>query len=467
MTAIWWIRRDLRLHDNQALQAAWQSGGRVVPVFIQDAQLLGPAAPLRKAFLWAGLHALDAGLRRLGSRLILRTGDPLDVLQQVMQETGAGHIYTEEDYSPYALRRDRRVAAALPLSLLPGVTVLHPGSVRKPDGRPYTVFTPFSRAWKAGAVSLITALSPLPAPQHLDSPGELASEAWPAIEDAPGFPSGELEAQRRLESFCAWPLYAYADRRNRLDLDGTSALSPYLRFGMISARQALLSAQAARWATDERGEQISVDTWVNELIWREFYIAILYHFPEVLRAAFQPGMRQINWRDAPWELQAWKDGLTGYPVVDAAMRQLRQTGWMHNRGRMIVASFLVKDLLVNWQEGERWFMRNLVDGHPAANNGGWQWVAGVGTDAAPYFRIFNPVLQGQKFDPAGEYVRRWVPELAQVPAKWIHRPWEMPAQVQRACGVQIGKDYPLPVIDRAAVRERTLSAYQHSRLLAG
>ena len=245
-----------------------------------------------------------------------------------------------------------------------------------------------------------------------------------------------------------------------MDLEGTSQLSPYFRFGMLSARRAANEVfqliHSARDANSLKGCQ----TWLNELIWREFYTSILYHFPNVQKEAFQEKMRGISWRQSEEDLQRWKDGLTGYPVVDAAMRQLSQTGWMHNRARMIAASFLVKDLLINWQEGESWFMENLLDGDPASNNGGWQWTAGVGTDAAPYFRIFNPVSQGKKFDPRGDYVRRYLPELRKVPAQFIHEPWLMPLDVQQAAGAIIGRDYPGPMVDHSKVRIQTLAAYK-------
>ncbi len=276
----------------------------------------------------------------------------------------------------------------------------------------------------------------------------------------PGFPAGEAEARRRLSAFLAGPIFDYRETRDRMDLDGTSQLSPYLRFGMVSIRQAVISAvQAIEQAPDAQA-RAGADAWLNELIWRDFYRSILHRHPAVLDTAFKPGMRAIPWRDAPGDLRAWQQGQTGYPVVDAAMRQLAATGWMHNRARMIAASFLVKHLLINWQEGERWFMQQLIDGDPASNNGGWQWVAGTGTDAAPYFRIFNPILQGRKFDPMGNYVRRWVPELSSVPDRHIHAPWEMTAAEQRDCGVIIGRHYPAPIVEHAFARARVLAAYR-------
>ena len=245
-----------------------------------------------------------------------------------------------------------------------------------------------------------------------------------------------------------------------MDLDGTSRLSPYLRFGMISARQCAVAALEAMAAAPDEAARQGAETWLNELIWREFYMAILYHFPNVLQEAFRPELRAIPWSNDPAQFAAWCEGRTGYPVVDAAMRQLVETGWMHNRARMIVASFLVKDLLIDWRWGERFFMQHLIDGDPAANNGGWQWTAGVGTDAAPYFRVFNPTLQAAKFDPDGAYVRRWLPELARVPDKHIHAPWLMPLDVQRTAGCVIGQGYPAPIVEHGAARDRVLAAYK-------
>jgi deoxyribodipyrimidine photo-lyase len=465
--SIWWIRRDVRLHDNPALAAALERGRSIVPLFILDPALLASpsASPGRTAFLFEGLRTLDRDLRARGGRLVVRRGRPDRVLGTVLQETGAQTIVTQDDGSPYARRRDALVAAHLPLRLVGGLTVLPPDRVAKPDGAPYTVFTPFRLAWEAAAAT--EHLAPTAPPVRISVPAAVATVGIPAPDrrfDA--FPPGEAAARKRLEAFTAGggaPIYRYAEARDRVDLDGTSRLSPYLRFGMVSAREVLAAAQRAMRAAPDAAARRSVSAYIGELIWREFYMAILRHFPHVLGQEFRPGMRAIRWDDDPEALEAWQTGRTGYPIVDAAMRQLVQTGWMHNRVRMIVASFLVKDLLVDWRHGERHFMRLLLDGDPAANNGGWQWTAGVGTDAAPYFRVFNPVLQGRRADPHGAYVRRWVPELARVPDRYVHEPWTMSAEVQRAAGCRIGHDYPAPIVDHAAARARALGRYREAR----
>ena len=460
---IWWIRRDLRIIDNAALRAALETGAPVLPVFILDPVLMKDNALPRQAFLLDGLRQLRTSLESRGSTLVIRQGQPVAVLQALVQETQASAIFAEEDYSPYARHRDAVVAAALPLEWVMGVTIQHPSVVQKSDGSPYTVFTPFSKAWKTlPGPGLHIWLPPKKLPDFQD----LDSVPIPDTDPVPGFPASEAEAHRRLEDFIHNRIGGYANGRNRLDLDGTSALSPYLRFGMLSAHHAWAAAREALAQAETSEARRGIETWINELIWREFYNAILYHFPDVLKRAFRPAMRNIPWRKSPQDLKAWQTGHTGYPVVDAAMRQLLHTGWMHNRGRMIVASFLVKDLLIDWQEGERWFMQHLVDGDPAANNGGWQWTAGVGTDAAPYFRIFNPILQSKKFDPQGMYIRRWVPELAQVPDKFIHEPWLMPQEVQQSSQCKMGQDYPMPIVDHQQARQRTLDAYAQAKIAA-
>ncbi|MEY2818110.1 MAG: deoxyribodipyrimidine photolyase [Chloroflexota bacterium] len=444
MTNIWWIRRDLRLTDNAALHSALESGS-VLPVFILDPAFEN-LSPRRKSFLYEGLSALDKDLRKRGSYLVIRKEKPIDALRHLFDEVKAEAIYAEEDYTPYARRRDGLIQKLLPLRLVQGQTVHHPKNVLKQDGRPYTVYTPYSKVWKAQ----LTKIKLLPAPETLNTPKGIHSEPMPAFTSNFIFPAGEAEALRRLDQFTQSTISKYHDDRNRMDLDGTSSLSPYIRFGMVGLRQTVDASRSTQH-TNSKGAEI----WLNELIWREFYIQILYHFPYVAKTSFNRSLANIPWRNNAKEFGAWKRGETGVPVVDAAMRQLKETGWMHNRARMIVASFLVKDLLIDWRWGEDWFMQNLLDGDIAPNNGGWQWTAGTGTDAAPYFRIFNPVLQSAKFDPNGDYIRKWVPELEKINAKQIHAPWEYDLKVS---------GYPSePIVDREVVKERTLNAYSISK----
>lgn len=444
MTNIWWIRRDLRLTDNAALHSALEAG-TTLPVFILD-PAFDNLSPRRKSFLYEGLSALDKDLRRRNSYLVIRKGKPVDALRQLFDELKADTIYAEEDYTPYARKRDALIQKVLPLQLLQGQTVHHPKSILNKDGRPYTVYTPYSKAWKAQ----LTGIKLYPTPEKINTPKNVRSEPLPSFTPNLLFPAGESEALSRLDQFTNLRIANYADDRNRMDLDGTSALSPYIRFGMIGLRQAVHASLSTQHVNSKGAE-----TWLNEIIWREFYIQILYHFPYVAKTAFNRSLANIPWRNKLSEFEAWKRGETGVPVVDAAMRQLKETGWMHNRARMIAASFLVKDMLIDWRWGESWFMENLLDGDIAPNNGGWQWTAGTGTDAAPYFRIFNPALQSAKFDPNGDYIRKWVPELRRLNVKQIHTPWEYKIRVA---------GYPSePIVNREIVKERTLNAYQKSK----
>lgn len=471
--ALWWIRRDLRLHDNQALAEALRHARTVVPVFVLDPALFGSARQSRRRvqFLLASLASLDQDLRARGARLVVRRGDPLDVLVQLVRELQAVGVFAEADYTPYAQRRDARVKERVPLRLCPGLTLVHPGEVRAAPGRPYTVFTAFARGWWRRLGTSVG--EPIPAPQRLLPFEDVPSEAIEA--DAGAFSLGrfqpsEAAARARLVAFCSGddpPIYRYGAERNRLDGAGTSQLSPYLRFGMVSVRSAWWSAYQSRERAPDEQARSSIQAWLNELVWREFYISVLFEFPHVLRDSLRQEFQFFDWEDDPAALAAWQQGLTGYPAVDAAMRQLAAEGWISNRARMLVASFLTKDLLLDWRLGERWFFEQLIDGDPAANNGGWQWSAGTGTDAAPYFRVFNPVLQGERYDPGGHWVRTWVPELRRVPDRFVHRPWEMPEELQRASGCRIGRDYPRPIVNHGAARARALARYRAARYRAG
>ena len=461
-THIWWIRRDIRLQDNQALAAAIQGADHLIPLFILEPELMDNAAPFRRAFLLNALMDLDRQLQALGSRLIVRTGPAIRALKHLTGEAGSTNIFASQDYSPFSRQRDQEIQQALGLHSTSGITLREPGSVLKDDETPYTIYTPYKNKWlqeplplPADCISKPDSLPPLPE--------NLTSSQIPLADPVPDFPATAVEARRRLDDFANAGLYHYQTNRDRLDLDGTSCLSPYLRFGLLSARECFGHAHLKLIQTSEAHAREEIQTWINELIWREFYTTILFHNPLILDGPFRAELAAIPWRNVPADLRAWQQGQTGFPIVDACMRQMLSTGWMHNRGRMIVASFLTKDLLINWQEGEAWFMANLVDGDPAANNGGWQWTAGTGTDAAPYFRIFNPILQGKKFDPDGVYIARWVPELSKLPPKFRHEPWKLSLAEANRLNFQLDRDYPVQIVDRSITRERTLNAYQFAR----
>ncbi len=462
-TALWWIRRDLRLEDNQALASALDNAERVVPVFVLDPVLLGGRSrgEKREAFLLAGLRQLDLDLQVRGSRLILRRGRPEEALATLVSETDATVVFAERDFSPYAKRRDRAVARSVPLELVAGESIQPPEALRRKDGSARRKFTPFRQAWQGLPMARIP---DLPSKSiRLQSPGVLACMPIPEAVAPAWFPAGEAEAQRRLAAFL-WsdqpPVYSYSEARHRLDMDASSSLSPYLRFGMLSPLRAFSAARQSLLGAPDAQARRGVEAWITQLIWRDFYLHSLDATPEMLHRPLKSAYEHVSWETNEAGLAAWQSGQTGYPIVDAAMRQLLQVGWMPNRARMIVGSFLTKDLLVDWRLGKEWFMRHLVDGDPAANAGGWQWVCGAGTDGVPYFRVFNPTLQAKKFDPRGDYIKRWIPELHDVPRAHIHQPWRMPIDVQHESGCVIGRDYPDAIVDHAQARVRALSAFK-------
>ena len=439
--SILWFRRDLRLADHPALAEA-AGRGPVVGLFVLDPRLLGPAGAPRVAFLFRCLRALHESI---GGRLVVRAGDPAEVVPAVAAETEADRVYASWDAGPYGGKRDERVAKALhaggrSLSLLGSPYAVDPGSVYKRDGQPFRVFTPFYGAWTAhGWAQPLT--DSLYATWTEGPPSDPIPEE-PRVHAALP-PAGEAAAMARLDAF----LERAADYHGQRDVpaaDATSHLSPYLKYGCIHPRQVL-----ARLRRSEAHEKFR-----SELAWREFYADVLWHVPKSARQALQPAMSRMRLdagRLTDERFTAWTEGRTGFPMVDAGMRQLQGQAWVHNRVRMIVASFLVKDLHIDWTRGARWFMENLVDGDLASNNHNWQWVAGTGTDPAPYFRIFNPVIQGRKHDPDGDYVRRWVPELAGVAADAVHEPWKLPG------GAPGG--YPARIIDPATERANALARY--------
>lgn len=470
MRSIMWFRRDVRLADNPALSAGVERG-EVVPVFVIDPKLVQSdrASEKRMAWLVANLRELDRSLRERGSQLIVRRGDPASVLRQLAQETQSTQVLFNLDVSPYARTRDRRVALeleknGLTVEAFDDIMLHHPEDVVTMTGRPYQVFTAFKKAWLA---------LPKPAAEETSTIPEKMSLSIPPIESLPldfgevviDLPAaGEAAAIDRLNDFLEETIFGYAEGRNLLDRAATSFLSPYLRFGAISIRQAYWGAQAAIDLAENAAAKAGAEAWLNELIWREFYMALLYHFPHTLQRPLREQYTDFAWLDDEIAFDAWREGRTGYPVVDAAMRCLNATGWLHNRARMIVASFLTKDLLIDWRKGERYFMQQLIDGDSAANAGGWQWAAGVGADAQPFFRVFNPTLQGQRFDPDGKFVRQWLPELARVPDRLVHEPWKMTSLEQREANCLIGRDYPAPIIDHHYARDRALRHYRMSNV---
>ncbi len=448
MSSIMWFRRDLRLRDNPALRAA-AANGPVLGLFVLEPSLWNGAGPARRAWLAAGLRSLDESM---GGRLCVRLGRPSSVVPRMASDAGADQVHVTNDFTPHSHERDIAVVDALP----PGVSgvatgtpyAVPPGAVRNGSGNAYKVFTPFSKAWRATGWD-----APVPAPRGVDwvdaeDGKRVAAMLEKALHAAPeAMPTaGEDAASRRLHSFLENDLAGYADLRDDPGADRTSRLSPYLKLGMLHPRQILAETAGSR--------SQGAHTFETEIAWREFYADVLHHHPESAWADLRPvpGLTYDEHEDA---IAAWKQGATGFPIVDAGMRQLLAQGWMHNRVRMITASFLTKDLHVWWPLGARHFLDHLVDGDLASNNHGWQWVAGTGTDAAPYFRVFNPVTQGLKFDPAGDYVRRWVPELAHLSGKSIHEPWDAEG------GYDHG--YPKRIIDHAEERRVALDRYQRGR----
>jgi deoxyribodipyrimidine photo-lyase len=473
MTVIVWFRRDLRLEDNPALHHALATGETIVPVFIRDDEDAGERRPGGASCWWlhGSLAALDADLRgrSSGGGLVLRSGQAQAVITTLVAQTGASAVFWNRRYEPWAVRRDRTLKAALHeqgvvARSFNGALLSEPTQVRTKTGTPYQVFTPFWRALRASAHPPDF----LAAPARLDLAETVASEAldsWALRPTAPDWAGGlrshwtpgEAGAQARLTAFTESAAFDYAETRNLPAVAGTSRLSPHLHFGEIGPWQVWRAAVAAAQAVHADPSQRGVETFLSELGWREFSAHLLFHFPTLPTTALKPAFDRMAWSDDAEGLEAWRRGRTGYPIVDAGLRELWATGWMHNRVRMIVASFLIKDLMIDWRQGEAWFWDTLVDADLASNAASWQWVAGSGADAAPYFRVFNPVSQGQTFDPDGRYVRRWVPEIARLGDGQIHAPWTATSAQLAAAGVRLGEHYPHPIVDHAKARERALA----------
>ena len=490
LTTVVWFRRDLRVHDHPALIDA-ASRGAVAPLYVLDPAILDGrfASPNRTWFLLDAIDSLATGLAARGAWLTVRVGRPVDVVPAFARDVGASTVAVSRDYTPFGTRRDGAVADSLQRDgvdfvVKPGLLVHEPEMMLTGEGRPSRVFTPFLRRWMAAELRDV-----LPAPARLRASADPGGPTLPLPNGVRGLDvvarlglegptadpeelprAGEAAARQRLEAWiAAGPAggpTAYAERRDRLhDPGGTSRLGPDLRFGLLSPAEVVTRALSADGGS--RGSR----RFVSELAWRDFYAHTLFHGPEMARAPFQRRYAGVAWpggslgdtRTSPTAAgpaEAWRTGRTGFPIVDAGMRQLAATGYMHNRARMIVASFLAKDLLIDWRVGEAHFMRHLLDGDPASDLGGWQWAASVGTDAQPYFRVFNPVTQAQRFDPDGVFVRNWVPELRRVPVTRIHAPWTMTLDEQAQAGCRIGLDYPAPLVDHAEARLRAIAWFR-------
>jgi deoxyribodipyrimidine photo-lyase len=436
-----WFRRDLRVTDHPALHHAAREAEEVIPFYCFDPAVLqapGMGAP-RAAFLLASLESLGANLAHLGGRLILRSGPPAEEIPRLLRETKAEAVFWNTDIEPSARALDavlakKCVALGAAVRCFDAELLHAPGTVLKGDGLPYTVFTPFAKTWGTVPVSV-----PLPKPKRLVTPAKLTSDPLPPLKklgfvlEVPLPPAGEKAALDRMKEFMKGAAARYEKERDLPALEGTSRLSVHLRFGTISPRTVLMAARDAMEKNPKAKQEIG--TFVKELVWRDFYKTILWFFPHVEKGAFKKNLDGLAWENDERLFRAWCEGRTGFPIVDAAMRQLNRTGWMHNRLRMITASFLTKDLLVDWRKGERYFMEKLFDGDLASNNGGWQWSASTGTDAQPWFRIFNPSSQAMRFDPKGEFIKKWVPEAESL-------------------------TYPPPIVDHARQRAKALALFK-------
>ncbi len=476
-TALVWFRQDLRIHDNPALAVALERHETVLPLYVLDVASEGSWQPggASKWWLHHALADLDQLLNTAGSICLFAKGDSLEILRQLIRETGATAIYWNRRYEPHAIARDSKIKSALKED---GVTVEsfnaallnEPWTINNKSGKPFQVFTPYWKHCQTLDVPSVinindkklessAATAPLQKKlaKHCVSLEEL--ELLPKIKWDSGFHDtwepNRKAGLKRLNAFLTDAVSDYSTKRNRPDIEGTSRLSPYLHWGQIGPREVFAIA-------DRHGltQQAGAKKFLAEIGWREFSYHLMYHFPDTPEEPLREQFNSFPWQTNIKLLRAWQKGQTGYPIVDAGMRQLWHTGWMHNRVRMIAGSLLVKHLLLPWQEGARWFWDTLVDADLASNTQGWQWTAGCGADAAPYFRIFNPMTQGAKFDPNGDYVRQWVPELKNVSTKYIHQPWEASSQELQEAGVVLGENYPEPIIDHKAGRDRALRAFE-------
>ncbi len=457
-----WFRRDLRTSDNPALNAAAKSGAPVIPLYILNNKP-EPWQPGGASSWWleGSLTRLDEDLRLINSRLILRRGDPIEILLDLAITTRAQALFFTRLYEPNAVNEEKNVAACFSKNGLDcrrfgGSVLFEPEEIKSKTGKPFKVFTPFYKACLAAVQTEKPLSKPVDLVPPLQWPDSDQLSSWKLRPSAPNWAMGlqrhwspgSIAAKIRLKAFVANNIAKYDKDRDRPDRQGTSALSPHLHFGEISPREIHYFICCSN--RSGRSTTVGSTAFLREIFWREFSQHSLWHWPHIVEFPFKNDFKTFPWRQDNHDLISWKRGMTGYPIVDAGMRQLWETGWMHNRVRMIVASFLTKDLLVSWQEGARWFWDTLVDADLANNTASWQWVAGTGADASPYFRIFNPILQGLKFDPTGDYVRQWVPEISKLSNKFIHTPWKSGECIEA---------YPEPIVEHRAARQRALQAY--------
>ncbi len=473
-----WFRRDLRLQDNPALAAAWERGGFIIPVYIQDDEGEGrwSAGAASRWWLHQSLARLDESLRERSSQLLLAVGESAAVLRALMRKTGATAVYWNRCYEPAIIARDKKIktelaTAGIEAKSFNAALLFEPHTVRNKTGGPFQVFTPYWKHCLSLAVDepvKVAKTAAFPSPSKWSPSVTLVElKLLPAIKWDAGLAKawspGEAAARERVKQFVASGLAEYDERRNFPATEGTSSLSPHLHFGEIGPRQIWAAVHSLSKDSGVFPANRGAMVFLKELGWREFAHHLLYHFPQTPEEPLRIEFAKFPWKKNAQQLRAWQRGLTGYPIVDAGMRQLWKTGWMHNRVRMIVASFLVKHLRLSWREGAAWFWDTLVDADLANNTLGWQWSAGCGADAAPYFRIFNPMIQGAKFDPTGAYIRQFVPELAAMPAEFIHQPWAAPKAILTGAAVSIGRNYPHPVVDHAGAREAALAAFSLMR----
>ncbi len=475
-----WFRQDLRRADHRALTAAVATGRPILPVYILDDAAAGTWKPGAASRWWLhhSLVSLRKDLSDVGAHLVLRRGDTAQQLLSLADETKATTVVCTRAYEPWATQLETSLnkilaGADLELKRYSGALLKEPEAIRTQAGDPFKVYTPYWRALNATGAPA----QPLPPPSAIKAVrSKVASDNladWKLLPTRPDWAGGmrdtwhpgEAGARANLDLFLQDALKGYSDMRNRPDVVGTSRLSPHLHFGEISPHQCWHAAAAKAHADNGRSDK-GLEVFHKELVWREFSYNQLIHWPTLPEEPFRAGFAAYPWLKDAKALDAWQRGATGYPIVDAGMRELWHTGWMHNRVRMIAASFLIKHLLIPWQQGEAWFWDTLVDADLASNAASWQWVAGSGADAAPYFRIFNPITQGENFDPDGAYVRRWVPEIASLPNDYLNAPWTAPALILAEAGVKIGKTYPHPIVDHVMARARALAGYESVKAAA-